>query len=201
MARNRQVPRRRGSAIGVASEVIMREFALRHPQWHQVGSRGILLQRPSCALRTKATTGVIVMLEGGDLPRVADLRAPLLLRSSTRRTIPGPPDRGRVERLPNGLCRWTRVPPLLRRRRCVMPAAAPGVSSQSPWSAGWSSYPPVVPFESSGASPPAQLARPWRQVGIAAPRNADKVPVELEDKIVPAELCLPGQRSWGAIAL
>ena len=56
-------------------------------------------------------------------------------------------------------------------------------------------------FESSGASPPAQLARPWRQVGIAAPRNADEVPVELEDKYVPAELCLPGQRSRGAIAL
>ena len=55
---------------------------------------------------------------GGDLPRVEDLRGPLLLSSSTRlrRTIPGPPDRGRVERLHNGLCRWTRVPPLLRRR-------------------------------------------------------------------------------------
>ena len=83
----------------------------------------------------------------------------------------------------------------------AMPAAALGVSSQSPWSAGWSSYPPAVPFESSGASPPAQLARPWRQVGIAAPRNADEVPVEFEDKYVPAELCLPGQRSRGAIAL
>ena len=61
---------------------------------------------------------------GGDLPRVAGLRGPLLLCSSTRlrKTIPGPPDRGRVERLHNGLCRWTRVPPLLqrrcRRRRC-----------------------------------------------------------------------------------
>ena len=54
----------------------------------------------------------------GDLPRVADLRGPLLLSSSTRRTIPGPPDRGRVERLHSGLYRWTRVPPLLRRRRC-----------------------------------------------------------------------------------
>ena len=83
----------------------------------------------------------------------------------------------------------------------AMPAAAPGVSSLSPWSAGWSSYPPAVPFESSGASPPAQLARPWRQVGIAAPRNADEVPVKFEDKYVPAELCLPGQRSRGAIAL
>ena len=54
----------------------------------------------------------------GDLPRVADLRGPLLLSSSTRllRTIPGPPDRGRVERRHNELCRWTRVLPLLRRR-------------------------------------------------------------------------------------
>ena len=83
----------------------------------------------------------------------------------------------------------------------AMPAAAPGVSSQSPWSAGWSSYPPAMPFESSGASPPAPLAQPWRPVGIAAPRNADEVPVEFEDKYVPAELCLPGQCSRGAIAL
>ena len=118
MGRNRQVPRRSGSAIGVASEVILRETACRHPQWHQVGSRNILLQRASSALRTRATTGVKVVLEGGDLLRVADLRGPLLFSSSTslRRTIPGPPDRGRVERLHNGLCRWTRVPPLLRRR-------------------------------------------------------------------------------------
>ena len=58
-----------------------------------------------------------------------------------------------------------------------------------------------MPFESSGASPPAQLARPWRQVGIAAPRNADEVPVTFEDKYVTAELCLPGQGSRGAIAL
>ena len=56
-------------------------------------------------------------------------------------------------------------------------------------------------FESSGASLPAQLARPWRQMGIAAPPNADEVPVKFEDKYVPAELCLPGQRSRGAIAL
>ena len=89
----------------------------------------------------------------------------------------------------------------------AMPAAAPGVSSMSdewkirPWSASWSAYPPAVPFESSGASPPAQLARPWRQVGIAAPRKADEVPVEFEDKYVPAELFLPGQPSRGAIAL
>ena len=83
----------------------------------------------------------------------------------------------------------------------AMPAAAPGVSSQSSWSAGLSSYPPAVPFESSRASPPAQLARPWRQVGIAAPQNADEVPVEFEDNYVSAELCLPGQRSRGAIAL
>ena len=32
----------------------------------------------------------------------------------------------------------------------AIPAAAPGVTSQSPWFAGWSSYPPAVPFESSG---------------------------------------------------
>ena len=57
----------------------------------------------------------------------------------------------------------------------AMPAAAPGVSSVSdawklrPWSDGWSAYPPAVPFESSGASPPAQNAQPWRQVGITAP--------------------------------
>ena len=38
-------------------------------------------------------------------------------------------------------------------------------------------------------------------MGIAAPRNADEVPVEFEDKYVPAELCLPGQRSRGAIAI
>ena len=116
MARNRQVPRQSGSAIGVASEVILRATAWRHPQWHQVGSRGILLQRASSALRKRATTGVIVVLEGGDLPRVVDLRGPLLPSSSIRRTIPGPPDRRRVERLHNGLYRWTRVPPLLRRR-------------------------------------------------------------------------------------
>ena len=71
----------------------------------------------------------------------------------------------------------------------------------SPWSAGWSSYLPAVPFASSGASPPAQLARSWRQVDIAARQNADEVPVEFEDKYVPAELCLPRQRSRGAIAL
>ena len=65
MARNRQVPRRGGSAIGVASEVILREPAWRHSQWHQVGSRGNLPQRASGALPTRATTGVIVVLEGG----------------------------------------------------------------------------------------------------------------------------------------
>ena len=54
-------------------------------------------------------------------------------------------------------------------------------------------------FEYSGASPPAQVAQLWRQVGIAAPRNADEVPVKFEDKYVPAELCLPGQRSRGAL--
>ena len=65
MARNRQVPRRSGSANGVASEVILRATAWCHPQWHQVGSGGILLQRASSALRTRETTGVIVVLEGG----------------------------------------------------------------------------------------------------------------------------------------
>ena len=84
MARDRQVPRRSGGAIGVASEVILREPAWRYSQWHQVGSSGTLMQRASSALRTRATTGVIVVLEGGDLPRVADLRGPLLLSSSTR---------------------------------------------------------------------------------------------------------------------
>ena len=78
MARNRQVPRRSGRAIGVASEVILRETAWRHSQWHQVRSRDILLQRASSALSTWATTGVIVVLEGGDLPRLADLRGPFL---------------------------------------------------------------------------------------------------------------------------
>ena len=57
-----------------------------------------------------------------------------------------------------------------------------------------------MPFESSGASPPAQLVPPWRHVGMAAPRNAEEVPLEFEDKYVPAALCLPGQRSWGPIA-
>ena len=85
--------------------------------------------------------------------------------------------------------------------RCTGVGLVSDVWKISPWSAGWSAYPPAVPFESSGASPPAQLARPWRQVGIAAPRNADKVPVEFEDKYVPDELCLPGQRSRGAFAL
>ena len=58
-----------------------------------------------------------------------------------------------------------------------------------------------MPFASSGASPHAQLARPWRRLGIAAPRNADEVPVEVADKYVPPELCLPGQRFRGANAL
>ena len=61
------VPPRTGSAIGVASEVILRETARSHPQWHQVGSRSILLQRASSALRTKAKIGVIAVLERGDL--------------------------------------------------------------------------------------------------------------------------------------
>ena len=38
-------------------------------------------------------------------------------------------------------------------------------------------------------------------MGIVAPRNADEVPVEFKEKYVPAELCLPGQRSRGVIAL
>ena len=94
MVRNQQVPRRSGSAIGVASEVILRATAWRHPQWHQVGSRGILL-RASSALRTRVTTGVIVVLEGGDLPRVADLRGPLLLLSAA----PGFEEQSRVLRI------------------------------------------------------------------------------------------------------
>ena len=143
MGRNRQVPRRSGSAIGVASEVILRETARSHPQWHQVGSRSILLQRASSALRTRETTGVIMVLEGGDLPRVADLRGPLLLSSSIRiqTTIPGPPDRGRVERLHNGLqvdaSSTTASAPVAApavpsaAAPGAMPAAAPGVSSIS----------------------------------------------------------------------
>ena len=215
MARNRQVPRQSESVIVVASEVILRETARRHLQWHQVGGRGILLQRASSALRTRAITGVIVVLEGGDLPRVADLRGLLLLSSSSTRlrtAIPGPPDQGRVERLHKRTVQvdvsfTTASAPVAApavpsaSAPGAMPAAAPGVSSIRPWSAGWSVYPPAVPFESSGASPPAQLARPWHQVGIAAPRNADEVAVEFEDKYVPAELCLPGQRSRGTIAL
>ena len=61
---------------------------------------------------------------GGGSPEGSGSRGPRLLSISTRllRTIPRPPDRGRVERLHNELCRWTRVPPLLRRqwrrRRC-----------------------------------------------------------------------------------
>ena len=66
------------------------------------------------------------------------------------------------------------------------------------WLVGFSSR---RAFEYSGAPPPAQLARPWRHVGIAATPNADGVTVKSEDKYVPAELCLPGQRSRGAIAL
>ena len=37
-------------------------------------------------------------------------------------------------------------------------------------------------------------------MGIAAPRNADEVPLKYEDKYVPDELCFPGQRSRAAIA-
>ena len=61
---------------------------------------------------------------GGGSPESSGSRGPRLLSISTRilRTIPRPPDRGRVERLHNELCRWTRVPPLFRRqwrrRRC-----------------------------------------------------------------------------------
>ena len=74
----------------------------------------------------------------------------------------------------------------------AMPAAAPGVSpisdawKISPWSAGWSSYPPAVPFQSSGASPPAQFAQPWRQVGITAPRAAPAVPSAAAPGAMPA---------------
>ena len=57
------VPRQSASAIGVASEVILRETAWRYLQRHQVGSRGVLLQRASSALRTRETTEVIVVLE------------------------------------------------------------------------------------------------------------------------------------------
>ena len=65
MARNRQVPRQSGNAIGVASEVILRETAWCHSQWHQVGSRGNLLQRASSALRTRAKSGSSWCWKGG----------------------------------------------------------------------------------------------------------------------------------------
>ena len=79
--------------------------------------------------------------------------------------------------------------------------AAPAGPSVGPWSAGWASYPPAIPFETAAVSQVAPQARPWRQVGIAAPRSAEEVPVEFADKYVPAELGLPGQRGRGAIAL
>ena len=108
MARNRQVPRRSGTAIGVTSEVILRATAWRHPQWHEVGSRGkIFCSAPAAPSAQGKQPGSSWCWTGGHLPRVAVLRGPLLLSSSTRlrRTILGPPDRGRVERLHNGLCR------------------------------------------------------------------------------------------------
>ena len=72
----------------MASEVILCATAWRHPQWHQAGCTEILLQHTSNALRTTETTGVIVVLEGGDLPRVSNLRGLLLVSSITtlRRT-------------------------------------------------------------------------------------------------------------------
>ena len=83
----------------------------------------------------------------------------------------------------------------------AMSAVEPAMSGFSPWTPGWSSYPPAVPFDPVGTSQPAQPARPWRHVGFAAPRSADEVPVEFADKYVPAELCLPGHRERGAIAV
>ena len=188
----------------VGSEMCIRDS----PQWHQVGSRGMLLQPAISALRTTATTGVIVVLEGGDLPRVADLRGPPLLRMQHQasKNNPGSSGSGSVERLHNGLCRWMRVPqtasapvaaPAVPSATApgAMSAAAPGVSSQNRWSTGWSSYPPAVPFESSGASPLAELARPWRQVGITAPRNADEVPVNSRTSTLPLSCaCLANAR-------
>ena len=118
------VPWRSGGHIGVANEVILRVTAWRHSQWHQVGSRGILRQRVSSALRKRATTGAIVVLEGGDLPRVVDLRDPLLPSSSIRRTIPGPPVRGRVERLHNGPVSYTHLRAHETRGKSRMPSSA-----------------------------------------------------------------------------
>ena len=80
--------------------------------------------------------------------------------------------------------------------------AAPSVgSSPSTWTAGWGSYPAAVQYEPAQTAPPVQPAQPWRHVGLAAYRPSDEVPVEFEDKFMPAELSLPNQREKGAVAI
>ena len=116
MARNRQVPRRSGGAIGVASEVILRATAWHPPQWHPVGRRGNLLQRASSALRTRAKTGSPwCWKEGIFRGRIFAVHVC---------SAAAPEEQSRVLRIGVGWSgsttdyRWTRVPPLLRRRRC-----------------------------------------------------------------------------------
>ena len=65
MARNRKAPRRSGSAIGVASEVILRETAWRHSQWHQVGSRGKFCSAPAAPSAQGQKSGSSWCWKGG----------------------------------------------------------------------------------------------------------------------------------------
>ena len=145
------VPRRSGSAIGVASEVILRATVWR--RGHRGAGRGGSSEGSGSSRSTSAqqqhqknNPGSSGSGSGGAAPQ----RTVQVDESSTTASAPAVPSAAAPG---------------------AMPAAAPGVSSVSdawklsPWSAGWSAYPPAVPFESSGASPPAQLARPWRQVG------------------------------------
>ena len=156
MAQNRQVPRR--SAIGVASEVILRATTWCHPQWHQVGSRGILLQRASSALR--AHRGYRGAGGGGSSEGRGSSRSTSAQQQHQASKInPGSSGSGSGGAAPQRTVQadassTTASAPGMPSAAApgAMLAAAPGVSSQSPWSAGWSSYPPAVPFESSGAS-------------------------------------------------
>ena len=89
----------------------------------------------------------------------------------------------------------------------AMPAATPGETSgatsagtpPTSSSAGWRSYPPALPFGPVGTTSLADPAQPWRQLGIAANRPTDQVPVELGERYVPAELFFPNQRERGVI--
>ena len=122
MARNRQVPQRSGSAIGVASEVIFSRNCMAPFPVASGGEQGqssaARQQRPPKKGNNRGHRGAG---RGGSSEGSGSSRS-TFANSSIRRTIPGPPDRGRVERLHNELCRWTRVPPLFRRqwrrRRC-----------------------------------------------------------------------------------